>query len=142
MPVIRLTQNLQHASLHKLGPFSKSTLVTKGNEVLKKSSHKVQQSDTKGQLVWALGHLHTICSIEGLNVHFSLNSKFAGLRAPLSSLRLSRSFLAFLAPEPGGTRQLKISFVTCIIKYNILGEGSHVSTNQRRETTVFSLLIG
>ena len=29
-----------------------------------------------------------------------------------------------------------------IIEYEIFGEGSHISTNQRRESTVFSLLIG
>ena len=28
------------------------------------------------------------------------------------------------------------------IEYEIFGEGSHISTNQRRESTVFSLLIG
>ena len=29
-----------------------------------------------------------------------------------------------------------------LIEYEIFGEGSHISTNQRRESTVFSLLIG
>ena len=28
------------------------------------------------------------------------------------------------------------------IEYGIFGEGSHISTNQKRENTVFSLLIG
>ena len=28
------------------------------------------------------------------------------------------------------------------IEYGIFGEGSHISTNQKRESTVFSLLIG
>ena len=28
------------------------------------------------------------------------------------------------------------------IEYEIFGEGSHISTNQRQESTVFSLLIG
>ena len=28
------------------------------------------------------------------------------------------------------------------MEYDIFGEGSHISTNQRRESTVFSLLIG
>ena len=28
------------------------------------------------------------------------------------------------------------------IQYEIFGEGSHISTNQRQESTVFSLLIG
>ena len=29
-----------------------------------------------------------------------------------------------------------------VIEYGIFGEGSHISTNQKREITVFSLLIG
>ena len=29
-----------------------------------------------------------------------------------------------------------------LIEYENFGEGSHISTNQRRESTVFSLLIG
>ena len=29
-----------------------------------------------------------------------------------------------------------------LIEYSIIGEGSQISTNQKRESTVFSLLIG
>ena len=32
--------------------------------------------------------------------------------------------------------------IACGIDYEIFGEGSYISTNQRRESTVFSLLIG
>ena len=34
------------------------------------------------------------------------------------------------------------SFFFIFIEYEIFGEGSQISTNQKRESTVFSLLIG
>ena len=38
-------------------------------------------------------------------------------------------------------RELLDSFSLCM-EYGIFGEGSQISTNQKRERTVFSLLIG
>ena len=37
---------------------------------------------------------------------------------------------------------LKLSKITLQIEYEIFGEGSHISTNQKREKGAFSLLIG
>ena len=35
-----------------------------------------------------------------------------------------------------------IKIILGAIEYEIIGEGSQISTNQKRESTVFSLLIG
>ena len=32
--------------------------------------------------------------------------------------------------------------LSCVIEYEIIGEGSQISTNQKRENSAFSLLIG
>ena len=46
-------------------------------------------------------------------------------------------------PEKPAAKKKRLKrIIKVIIEYEIFGEGSHISTNQRRESTVFSLLIG
>ena len=54
----------------------------------------------------------------------------------LSGYRIPEVFCSAILEAPG----LKVFMID--IENEIFGEGSHISTNQRRESTVFSILIG
>ena len=71
-------------------------------------------------------------------IYYSLVIKLAVSHCFVTKV-LQFKFISSL--KKGSQKQMAINIVR-IIEYEIFGEGSHISTNQKRESTVFSPLIG
>ena len=66
-------------------------------------------------------------------------------KIPLNFLNIIKRAMHFTNFQNTIHKPLSVKTIESIlpsIEYEIFGEGSHISTNQRRESTVFSLLIG